>query len=444
MTQLKNLEGFKKGFAGEVILPNDGGYDQASKTMFFKGAPAVIVKPKNPQEVAAALEFGQDNALAISIRCGGHSIAGFGTNTGGMVMDLSAINDVTVTNPKKGLVSIGGGAKWVDVGKKLQEHGLAISSGDTKTVGVGGLTLGAGIGWMVRKYGLAIDSMVGAEVVTANGEIVHTNESENPDLFWALRGGGGNFGVVTKFEFVAHPTHKVHAGVIMYSLDNLAQTLKGWRNVMRSADPSLNTIINVMSGVGDFPAAVMLLVCYDSPNKAEADKAIGALLKIGTVTSSDIKEKFYYEVLEDAHPPEGLRATVRNVFAKEFTDEIIDAIVERNKMQPPFIMQIRSMGDVYRKISADAMAFAWRDSEVLMLSPTFLPLDATPEVEAEMVKPWGMIAKFGHGAYINFAGQKNEEAVMECYPPQTLSRLKEIKRKYDPKNIFNQNINIQP
>jgi FAD/FMN-containing dehydrogenase len=196
-----NLDTLQQNFSGDIILPGAAGYGEASKTILARGAPAIVVRPKTPNDIAMAITFARDNSLILSIRSGGHSEAGFSTNTGGLMIDLAHMNTVDVIDAEKHLVCIGGGAKWGNVAKTLEAHHLAISSGDTMTVGVGGLTLGGGFGLMVRKHGLAIDSLRGAEIVTANGEVLHISTIEHPDLFWAIRGGGGNFGVVTSLNF---------------------------------------------------------------------------------------------------------------------------------------------------------------------------------------------------------------------------------------------------
>ncbi len=212
---LSGIDALRKNFSGEIILPDNASYEQASMAFIFKGAPAIVLKPKTPADVAMGIQYARSNSLLLSIRSGGHNGAGLGTNNGGLVIDMSLINTVELINKEKRIVRIGTGAVWGDVAKKLQEYGLALSSGDTKSVGVGGLALGGGIGWMARKYGLTIDHLVAAEIVTADGNVLHTNAAEHHDLFWAIRGGGGNFGVVTYFEFEAKPATQVYSGMII-------------------------------------------------------------------------------------------------------------------------------------------------------------------------------------------------------------------------------------
>src|SRR5829696_6935161 len=190
---------------GEVVLPGSPTYDELRKVFNHAGSPAVIIRGQSTDDLVAALRFAREFHLPVSVHSGGHGLSGLATNNGGLVLDLTHFNKVELLDPERGLVRIGAGARWGEVAKALAAHGLTISSGDTNQVGVGGLTLGGGIGWMVRKFGLTIDSLQAAEIVTADGRTLRVSENEHPDLFWALRGGGGNFGVVTSFEFEAHP-----------------------------------------------------------------------------------------------------------------------------------------------------------------------------------------------------------------------------------------------
>lgn len=297
------LADLKKVISGDVITPESALYATAQNTLFAKGAPALVLRPKTNEDVALGIRHAQENKLKLSVRSGGHSGAGFGTNTGGVVIELSYMEGVDLIDKTKHTVRVGGGAHWGDVAKKLYTFGLAVSSGDTLSVGVGGLTLGGGIGWMVRKYGLAIDSLVAAEVVLPDGRVVRASADKEPDLFWALRGGGGNFGVVTSFEFAAHPVGKVYAGVIVYPLENLVKIIGGWRDGMRSAPEELTTMLVTMpSFMGMPPSAIVM--CRYMGDKNHAEEAIKPFRQLGKTLSDNVERKEYYEVLEEAHPQE--------------------------------------------------------------------------------------------------------------------------------------------
>ena len=216
------LETLRRDFGGDIIEPGGAEYESASRTLLASGNPAHVLRPGSVGDVQAGVRFAASTGLLLSVRSGGHGFAGFGTNDGGVVIDLSQLANVEIIDKERHLVRIGGGATWGQVAAALTPHGLAISSGDTKSVGVGGLTLTGGIGWKVRKHGLALDNVTAAEVVTAGGEVVHASAAENPELFWAIRGGGGNFGIVTAFDFAAHPTTDVFYGKIAFAASEAA------------------------------------------------------------------------------------------------------------------------------------------------------------------------------------------------------------------------------
>ncbi len=442
--KLPPLSTFKKKFAGEIILPGDPTYEAARATFIKKGSPALIVFPTNAVDIQLALQLAQQNKLTISVRSGGHSGAGLSTNEGGMIIDLSSIKMVEVLDESKRLVRVGAGARWGAVAERLQSHHLAISSGDTKTVGVGGLTLGGGIGWLVRKVGLTIDTLVAAEVVTADGQILQASSTENFDLFWAIRGGGGNFGIVTHFDFVAEPLTQVFAGSIMFELKDVGRLLAGWRDYMRIAPVELNTMFTLMPAFAGNQPMVMVTCCYGGDDEVKAQQALAPLRKLGTVINQTIAKKEYAQVLEEAHAPQGVRVVVNNGFVKEFSDELIKVIVEAHTNRGNFILQIRSLGGAMNQVPAQAMAFAHRDCEALLVSPTFVSSDATLAQVEQAQAGWSGIKPFTTGCYVNFLSEINPESVRAAFPAATYNKLVKLKQMYDPDNTFNQNCNIPP
>jgi hypothetical protein len=441
---LSNLEILKREFSGELILPGSDQYEQTRSSFMCKGSPAMVMQPKNIQDIKTALKFGQDNTDIISIRSGGHSGAGFSTNTDGVVIDLSAINNIEVNVDGNRIVKIGTGAVWKNVGLALQKHGLAISSGDTTSVGVGGLTLGGGIGWMVRKHGLTIDSLLSAEVVTADGQVLQASETENSDLFWGIRGGGGNFGIVTNFTFSAHPLKTVFAGFIQYALDNLSGTLKMWRDYMRTADEALTTTFIVMPSMMGNPPAAFILCCYAGSNVTEAMKAINPLLNFGNVVMRDVKEKTYPEVLEEPRLPPGAKIIVKSGFVENFNDELINLISETSGKPDSPVYQIRGIGGAMKNVDPESTAFFHRSSEVMIIVVNFLPPDASESVISNATIPWKKIRPLTTGAYANFLSNVSDEEIQAIYPERIYKRLADIKSKYDPMNVFNRNYNIKP
>lgn len=431
----------------EALRPGDDGYDGAAKVFFAAGEPALVVRPRDPDEVAAALAHAVRHDLAVSVRSGGHSPVGHSTNTGGVVIDLAHLDDVEVLDADRRLVRVGGGATWGKVAAALDPHGWGLTAGDTSSVGVGGLTLGGGVGWMVRRHGLAIDNLVGARVVTADGELLTTSAAEHPDLFWALRGGGGNFGVVVDFDFAAQDVTSVHYGTVTYRLDDPADILARWRDAMRVAPEELSSTIVLMPPMPSAQPSAMVLLCYaGSPGTpvTEADTAIEPLLELGTVTQAAITERRYAEVLEDGFHPPGVRLVGRNTLVPTLGDDVIAAIERLHATPGPSAIAVRSLGGAFARVPADATAFAHRDAEAMVVCGLILPDTATDADVERALDPWRAVAAHGTGIYINFQGSATAEDLAAAYPPATYSRLAEVKRAYDPGNVFALNHNVEP
>jgi FAD/FMN-containing dehydrogenase len=420
-----------------AIRPGDGNYDEARTTIASTAEPVVVLRPETPEEVAASLDHARAEGLDLAIRSGGHNALGFGNIDGGAVLDLSRLDQVELLGD--GRVRIGGGATWGPAAAALAEHGLAITSGDTVSVGVGGLTQAGGIGWMVRKHGLTIDSLLAAEVVTAAGDVVRASATENADLFWALRGGAGNFGVVTAFEFQAQPVSTVHFGTIAFALDDVAQLLKGWAAAMRSAPDELSTTLVLMPGFGDFPAGVILFVCL----AAEDRTALEPLRTIGTVVAEDVRERPYAEVLEEAHPPEGVLPVIGNTLVESVDEPLIDAIVTAYAAGGRVVF-VRSLGGAFGRVDPAETAFAHREAEALVVSAAFLPADATEDQIAGARAVWRTIGDQGVGSYAGFLGSDTAEDIAALWPAETLERLRQVKRTWDPGNTFRRNFNVAP
>ncbi|HSX06989.1 MAG TPA: FAD-binding oxidoreductase [Candidatus Saccharimonadia bacterium] len=438
------LDEVKKTFSGAIITPGDSNYDQASAILIRKGSPAIVFACATPQDVVLALSYARATDLIVSVRSGGHSNAGLSTNDGGVIIDVTLLNSVEVLDKQTGRVRIGAGAKWFDAAKALEEYGLAISSGDTRTVGVSGLTLGGGIGWMVRKYGLTIDSLLSAQLVLANGEILEVSAESYPDLFWAVRGGGGNFGVATSFEFSAHQVSDVFFGNIVYPLVDAEAQLMAWRDYMRTASEDLTTSAFLTPVMGpEAPAMFIVAACW-AGDVADADAALGPLRRLpGKPVSDTVKQEPYYAVLEEAKVPQGMHIEVNNAFFQSLTDEVINKLAAA-KRDHNLMFQVRYLGGAMNRVAPNAAAFGHRDSEVMVLSPLILPGGTSEEAIQAALEPWYDIAKDSKGAYVNFFSRNEDRTVQAAYLPETLKRLEQIKAKYDPQNIFNQNLNIKP
>lgn len=436
------LSELKNKITGNVVTPADTAYQNLCNTFVRTGSPALVVCCKSNADVAAAIEFARQNQLTLSVRSGGHAMSGLSTNQGGLVIDLSYFNSVDLIDPERKIVRIGAGARWGDAAKALSEHGLAISSGDTNSVGVGGLTLGGGIGWLVRKYGLTLDCLEAAEIVLADGRCLRLSETENPDLFWAIRGGGGNFGVVTSFEFRAQPVQDVLGGMVIYSIADYEAVLTGWVKAMDTAPEELNSTLIIFPGLGPAPQpALMVLFCYAGSDEA----AIQPLRELGTIVHQDVQQKPYYKMIEDAAPPPGIKSVTQNGFAKTLSPELLQTLLTYYGKAGTPIMQIRRLGGAMNRVSTESTAFAHRNYDAFILAASLVPIDM-PAEDAERVRQasWQPLKPFVTGAYVNFLTDLGSESLAEAYPGMTHTRLTYIKAVYDPENIFNQNGNIKP
>ena len=441
------LETLRRDFGGDIIEPGGAEYESARRSVLASGSPAHVLRPKSVGDVRAGVRFASSAGLLLSVRGGGHSFAGFGTNDGGVVIDLSRLANVEIIDKERHLVRIGGGATWGQVAAALAPHGLAISSGDTKSVGVGGLTLTGGIGWKVRKYGLALDNVAAAEVVTANGQVVRASAAENPELFWAIRGGGGNFGIVTAFEFVAHPTTDVFFGKIAFPASEAATVLQGWADYMRTAPEELTSIVDFANPFAGGPQApVEIHVAFDGDDPQLAAQAIDPIRRLGTVTGDDVALQPYEDTLVDgAIPPPGIQFVARSAFVdEESVPEVLQILAEvRTSERSPFIA-VRSVGGAVSQVPDDATAYAHRQAELMFVTTIAGPMPVIEAARPTLDAIWGRLAPHVNGLYANFLASATEEDVAAIYPVGTYKRLAAVKRQYDPGNLFARNHNVRP
>lgn len=437
---------FPTRFDGDIVEPGHADYEAAARSVLADGRPAYVLRPVSTEDVQAAVRFAAGTGLALSVRGGGHSFAGFGTNHGGVVIDLSRLANVRIIDADRHIVRIGGGATWGQVLAVLAPHGLAISSGDTKSVGVGGLTLAGGMGWKVRKYGLALDNVVGAEVVTADAEVVSVSAEEHADLFWAIRGGGGNVGVVTSFDFMAHPTTDVFFGRITFPASEAVTVLQGWAEHLRSAPDELTSIVAVANPPAGPQAPVEVHVAFDGDDPELAAQAIDPIRRLGRVIDDDVAPRPYPDILVDGGPPPpGFRFVPRSAFVgHESVPEVLRILADaKASARAPFIV-VRGLGGAVARVAADATAYAYRAAEFSVVT-----IAAGPEPAVEAARPavealWGRLAPYVHGAYAGFLASATDDDVAAVYPPPTRRRLARVKRRYDPANLFAGNHNVPP
>ena len=440
------IETLRRDFGGDIIEPGGAEYESASRSRLASGNPAHVLRPGSVGDVQAGVRFAASTGLLLSVRGGGHGFTGFGTNDGGVVIDLSQLANVEIIDKERHLVRIGGGATWGQVAAALAPHGLAISSGDTTSVGVGGLTLTGGIGWKVRKHGLALDNVAAAEVVTANGEIVQASAEQNPELFWAIRGGGGNFGIVAAFEFAAHPTTDVFYGKIAFAASEAATVLQGWADYLRTAPEELTSTVDFANPFRGPEAPVEIHVAFDGDDPELAAQAIDPIRRLGTVIDDDIALTPYADTLAGGTtPPPGLQFVIRSAFVgKESVPEILQILAEAGASERSPFIAVRSLGGAVSRVPDDTTAYAHRQAELMFMTTT---AGAKPVIEAArpaLEAIWARLAPHVSGAYANFLSSATAEDVAAIYPAETYQRLAAVKRQYDPGNLFAGNHNIRP
>lgn len=429
---------------GSVVHPGDDEWDAARAFHSGIGEPTVIVRATTVDDVRIALRYAASERLDVMVRCGGHSA--WGAVPGGMTLDLSALDDVRVEGS---IVHVEGGATWGEVARKLAEHGLAVSSGDTASVGVGGLTLGGGIGWMVRAWGLAADQLVGAQLVTARGEVLEVNARSHTDLWWALRGGGGNFGVVTRFDFHAHPLERVVFATL--GVDGDARpVLRALRDTMRDAPRELTvTYMHVPPMDPNAPPGATITACWIGDDEQAARTALAPLLAVDGVVETELGVRPYPDILMDmpaADPDQPMPGFVGgNTLLRELTDDTIDRLVAFREANAASVLFLRSLGGAFGDVPQDETAFPARDATWFAMAGAFdvpgLVHDGNrPLIQAE----WDAIEALGAALYGNFTPSTDPGLVTRMFPPETMARLAQIKRQYDPQNLFCRNHNIAP
>ncbi len=425
----------------EILLPGDADYEQHLPAYAAAGAPAVIVRPRTPEQVADALRVARERGLPVSVRSGGHGARAF-PNPDGLVIDMSGFDTIEVRDD--GTVRVGTGATWGEVADALAPHGLVITSGDTRGVGGGGLTLGGGMGWLVRAVGLTIDILESVELVTVDGRRITASADSEPELFWALRGGGGNFGVATHFTFRATRLPAVVGGRIQLALDDLAGVLRAWRDVMRAAPDALSVTFLALPAMGpEVPPSAQLIVCYAGDDVEEARAAIAPLLALPGVTGSDIARRPYGDLVEDVPAASRPMTAVGGHGLIDFDDDVIaDYAAAVQAFDAPTIASVRYLGGAFSRVAPDATAFAVRDHEVMLFRIVMLPPDASAELVTAAAAPWEPVRSRITSTYGNFVETGDPALLPMLYPPATLERLRAVKRAYDPDNVLARNHNI--
>jgi FAD/FMN-containing dehydrogenase len=440
-------------FKGRVISPDDPDYDDA-RTVFYgtiDRRPAAIVRVADATDVARVIAVAREAGLELAVRSGGHSIPGHGVSEGGIVIDLTEMRELEIDPQER--------TAWAETGLTAGEytaaagaHGLVTGFGDTASVGIGGITLGGGVGFLVRKYGLTIDDLLAAEVVTADGELLQADADTHPDLFWAIRGGGGNFGVATRFRFRMHELPQIVGGMLF--LPATPDVIAGFVAEAQAAPEELSTIANVMTAppMPFLPAeqhgkpVVMAFMTY-AGDAADGEQAIAPFRALATPVADMVRPMTYPEMYPPEEEEYRPKAVAHTMFIDSVDRSAAETILERIESSNALmaVTQIRVLGGAMARVPADATAFAHRDSRIMAnVAAIYENPDDVPEHTAWVEGLAGELRQSDDGAYVGFLADEGEERVRAAYPGGTWERLAEIKARYDPDNVFRLNQNVPP
>jgi FAD/FMN-containing dehydrogenase len=444
-------------FRGEIVQPGDAGYDERRK--IWNGSidrrPALIARCAGDEDVIAAIRFAQETGLPLAVRGGGHSFPGHSVCDDGVVIDMSSLTAVKV-DPDTRTATAQAGTLLGQLDAATQAHSLAVPAGIVTHTGLAGLTLGGGIGWLMRKFGLTIDQLASARMVTAGGEVVRASEDENADLFWGLRGGGGNFGVVTEFEFRLNPLGPVLAGPIFWLMEDSPKVLRFYRDWIAQAPDDLMTIvIHRKAPPLDFVPQelhgklVVAIVCCYAGDLDEGERVIKPLREFGSPVLDLCKPKPYLEhqSMFDPSFPHGRWYYMRACDVGELTDEVIDITVEHAMRirSPLTTFPIWQLGGAVGRVAADATAFTSRGAGHTFNLTSMTEGPEGFEEERQWTRDfWEALAPHHMGVYVNFLMEEGEDRVREAYGAAKYDRLKALKKKYDPENLFRLNQNVRP
>ncbi len=451
------IDGLREQVSGEVIAPNDEGYEEARKVYnaMIDRRPAAVVRCANAGDVIASVNFARENGLDLAVRAGGHSVPGFGTCDDGIVVDLSGMRGVRV-DPGNRTARAEGGATWGDFNSATNAFGLATTGGIISTTGIAGLTLGGGIGYLARGFGLSCDNLISADVVTADGRFLMASEKENSDLFWGIRGGGGNFGVVTSFEFRLHPVKDIYGGPMFYELDNAGDVLRFYRDYIADAPRELGAFpaFQIAPPLPFIPEErhgdtfIAMVACWAGPIE-QGEGALKPFHDAAPVVAEHVGPMPYPALngAFDALVPPGLQHYWKANFVTELTDEAIDA----HLVHGPKVPVVNSTVHIYpidgacHEVASDETAFAYRDANFATVIAGMWPDPAQNAANTKWVRDYydATAPLSEEGGYINFMAEDDQSRIKANYGGN-YERLVDVKRRYDPDNLFHLNQNIKP
>lgn len=451
------LDQLRERVRGQILTEHDDGYDQARRVYngMIDRRPAVVVRCVDDADVVATVGYARDNVLDLAVRGGAHSVPGFGTNDGGVVCDLSAMTGVAV-DPVARTAWAQGGNTWGSFNHACSGYGLATTGGIVASTGIGGLTLGGGIGYLARRYGLTIDNLLAATVVTADGRIVRASTDSEPDLFWALRGGGGNFGVVTAFEYQLHPVTDVLAGIFFFPLDRAADVLETYDEYIADAPEPLGAFpaFQLAPPLPFIPESehgkpfVIVVACWSGPMD-EGARALAPLRDAAPVVAEMVTPMPYptLNALFDELLPAGLQHYWKTVFAPSLSPAAIRAHTEYGPKVPALqsTMHIYPINGACQRVPADATAFAYRDATYATVIAGMWPDPADNDANIAWVRDYYAALRpvSEPGGYVNFMAGDDQGRLRDAYR-DNYPKLVRVKQRYDPDNLFHGNQNIVP
>jgi FAD/FMN-containing dehydrogenase len=443
--------------AGKVIAPGHADYDAARKVWngMIDRHPALIVRCQSADDVVASVNFARDQNLVLAVRGGAHNVAGNATCDDGLVIDLSGMKTVTVDAANR-TARAGAGCTWADLDRATHEFGLATTGGLVSTTGIAGFTLGGGIGWLMRKFGLTCDNLRAVDIVTADGRQRHASATENPDLLWGVRGGGGNFGVVTAFDYDLHPIGTVLGGLVLYPASQATEVLRFFRDFVATAPDELTCLAAFLTAPPapfvprdlHFKPAIAIAACY-AGDPAQGEAFVQPLRAFGP-PAADVIGPIPYPALQsmlDESAPSGMHNYWKSAFVGGLSDGAIDALVSRGAaMQSPFsAIHIHHMQGAVSRVDPEATAFGHRDGQFVINLVGMWPDPGESDLHTGWVRDsYAAIGPYATGAYVNFMGEEGADRVRAAYTPATYARLAALKRKFDPRNLFRLNQNISP
>jgi FAD/FMN-containing dehydrogenase len=448
----RDLRELSRRLAGTLLTSADAGYDDARTVWnrMIDRRPALIVRCASLADVDAALRFARERDLLISVKGGGHNVTGYAVCAGGLMLDMSAMREAQVDAERR-IVVVGAGATWKDVDTATQCHGLATVGGIVSSTGVAGLTLGGGHGWLMRKHRLACDNLVAAEIVTADGARLRASADEHPELFWGLRGGGGNFGIVTSFEFRLHPVSTILGGALLYPLTRAREILELYRDLAVSAPDEL-TVGTLITTWHDGTPVIAAALCYCGAVEA-GERVIAPLRRLGRPMLDAVRPMAYGELqtmFDATNPPGSWYYKTGYLNGDRFCEDgFIDTLLEQCDFPSPSPLSriyIEHLGGAMGRVPSEETAFVHRSApfDLIVIAGGFRPEDAEKNVRWARATSDAMRPFMSGGAYVNYLGaDAGIDAVRSAYGP-AYQRLVALKDRYDPTNIFRLNQNIKP